>query len=167
LKTLRKLAIWVSLIAGGTVDECGAQALKTDELPADTLIVLQRGACEHRCAVYKVVIFADGSVIFDGRFYVRRPGLTKTTIRRESLRQLLDEAAALRFFDLKDRYGYGDTVGCDAIQSDAPSAIVSISSGGAAKTIIHHLGCVGADSERLKQLEEKIDNVVNTAIWIR
>jgi hypothetical protein len=167
LKTLLRIAACTSLITGGAVHAWGSQTLKTNELPADTLIVLQRGACEHRCAVYKVIIFADGSVIFDGRHYVRRPGLTKSNISLEALGQLLDEAAALRFFSLKERYGYGDGAGCDSSDTDARSAIVSISSGGASKTVLHYYGCVGAESERLKQYEEKIDSAVNTARWVK
>lgn len=167
LETLLGIVTCIFLVVGSDVHAWGSQTLKTNELPADTLIILQRGACEHRCAVYKVIIFADGSVIFDGRHYVRRPGLVKTTISLEALQQLLDEAAALRFFDLKERYVHGSATGCDSIQSDAPSAIVSISSGGIFKTILHYLGCAGAESERLKQFEEKIDSIVNTAKWVK
>ena len=145
----------------------GWQTVKTDELPPDTLIVLQRGACEHRCAVYNVIIFADGSVIFDGRHYVRQAGLVKSTITREALHQLLGEFTAAHFFDLKERYGYGTDEGCDSIKSDAPSAIVSITSGGKAKTVLHHHRCVAADSDLLKRLEDKIDQAVNTAKWIK
>ena len=168
LKSLLKIVACVTLLVGSVVQAWSSQTLKTNELAADTLIVLQRGACEHRCAVYKVIIFADGSVIFDGRHYVRRPGLVKASLSLESLRQLLDEAAVLRFFDLKDRYGGDiDATGCDSVQSDAPSAIVSISSGGRSKTILHHHGCVGAESQHLKQFEETIDKAVNTAKWVR
>ena len=167
LKTQLGAAVLASVLVSGAVAAQNMQAVKTNELPADTLIVLQRGACERRCAVYKVMIFADGSVLFDGRHYVRRPILAKASISLETVRQLLDEVVALRFFDLKARYGYDDATGCDSIKSDAPSAIVSISSGGASKTVMHYLGCVGADSERLKRFEEKIDEAVNTARWIK
>ena len=167
LKPLLGIAACTSLLICSAVQAWSAPALKTNELPADTLIVLQRGACEHRCAVYKVIIFADGSVIFEGRSYVRRSGLVRSNISLETLRRLLDEAAALRFFDLKERYGDGSAVGCDTIRSDAPTAVVSISSAGTSKTVVHYLGCVGAESERLRQFEEKIDKTVNAARWIK
>lgn len=141
-------------------------AVSTNELPADTLIVLQRGACERRCAVYNIVVFADGSVILDGRHFVRRPGLTKTTIHREIVRQLLDDAAALGFFELKPRYGY-DTADCDSIRSDSPAAVVTVSSGGMAKTIVHNQGCAGPASDRLRQFEDKIDKAVNSTRWMK
>jgi hypothetical protein len=167
MKTLLTVAACTFLVVGSVVHAPDSQTLNTNELTPDTLIVLQRGACEHRCAVYKAIIFADGSVIFDGRHYVRRPGLVRTSISLEALRQLLDEAVALRFFDLKERYGFGTATGCDSIQSDAPNAIISVSSGGTSKTVLHHLGCVGPESERLKHFEEKIDKAVNSAKWVK
>jgi hypothetical protein len=153
------LFVWSAVAGWG-------QTVKTDEQPADTLIVLERGACEHRCAVYNVIIFADGSAIFDGRHYVRRPGVVRTRISLEALGKLLDEAAALRFFDLKDRYAPGMN-GCDSMKSDAPSAVISISSGGKSKTVVHYHGCGGSESDRLIQFEASIDKAVNTVRWVK
>jgi hypothetical protein len=142
------------------------QTVKTDELPADTLIVLQRGACEHRCPVYKVAIFSDGSAIFDGRSYVRRAETVRTRLALDAIGKLLGEAKAAGFFDLADRY-LPDAAGCETPKSDAPTAILSISAGGKAKTIVHYRGCGGPDSARLTQLEDHIDLAVNSARWVK
>ena len=155
------------LLAGGASRVEGRQVLKTDELPADTLIALQRGACEHRCAVYKVIIFADGSVIFDGRSYVRRAAVIRANISLEAVRKVLNEAAAIRFFDLKRRYAPGEASGCDLVQSDAPTAIISVSSAGKSNTVVHYHGCAGADSNRLMQFEAEIDAAVNVSRWVK
>jgi hypothetical protein len=165
-------AIYRSLIAASCVSffACGvrAQLPKDDDLPADTLIVLQRGACEHRCAVYKVAIFADGTVIFDGQHYVRKTGLAQFSIGQAALKQLVGEAAQLGFYDLRNRYGYDDAGSeCASILSDAPSVVVSVSSGGKSKTILHHLRCAGAETERLQSFEEKIDKAANIQRWIK
>ena len=61
------------------------QVVKTNESSPDTLITLQRGACEQRCAVYRLVIFADGTVIYEGRHFVRRTGLIRSGISPEVL----------------------------------------------------------------------------------
>ena len=143
------------------------QQVKTNELPADTLVVLQRGACEHRCAVYRIVIFADGSAIFDGQHYVRRPGVFKTTVGLDALGKLLSDAAAARFFDLKDRYVPDSPAGCGSPKSDAPTAVLSIGTGGKFKSVVHYLGCAGKDSEKLMQLEERIDKAVNAVTWVK
>jgi hypothetical protein len=158
---------WALVLLGCFASAQAAPILRTNELPADTLIVLQRGACERRCAVYNIAIFADGSVIFDGRHYVRQAGLAKTTITREAVRQLLEEAMSLGFFQMKARYGFGDTADCEMLRSDAPTAVLSISSDGMAKTIVHNQGCVGPTSEGLKKFEERIDKAVNSTRWVK
>jgi hypothetical protein len=162
-----KIAASTFLFVCSSVAGWGWQTVKTNEQPADTLIVLERGACEHRCAVYNVIIFADGSAIFDGRHYIRQPGVVRTRISLEALGKLLDEAAALRFFDLKDRYAPGSGNGCDSVKSDAPTAVVSISSGGKTKTVVHYHGCGGSESDRLMQFEASIDRAVNTVRWVK
>jgi hypothetical protein len=143
------------------------QPATTDELPADTVLILQRGACEHRCPVYNLIIFADGSVIFDGRAYVRRPGLTRTTIGRDVVRRLLDTAQSIGFFTLKDRYLPGGPDGCVPAASDAPTAVVTVSSQGRSQTVVHHHGCSGEASKSLAQFEAGIDAAVNSSRWVR
>ncbi|MBI4904820.1 MAG: hypothetical protein HY820_14360 [Acidobacteria bacterium] len=144
-----------------------SQTVKTDELPADTLITLQRGACEKRCAVYNLVIFADGSVIYDGRYNVKRTGLIKSSITREALGALLKDVDAAGFYRLPDRLGYGSTAGCDSVLSDAPTAILSVATAGKSKTVLHDLRCKGKVPDQLKGLEERIDRAVNSVRWIK
>ncbi|WP_294534353.1 DUF6438 domain-containing protein [uncultured Rhodoblastus sp.] len=165
VRVVALLAMVVVVVLGATGDGWAEQIVRTNELPADTLIVLQRGACERRCAVYNLIVFADGSAIFDGRGYVRRPGLAKTKISLEALRELLDKAAELNFFELKSRYDQES--GCDSANSDAPRAIITLSTGGKSNTIQHHLGCAGAESERLKKFEERIDDAVGSVNWVK
>lgn len=145
---------------------CRAQTVKSDALPQDTILVMQRGACEMRCAVYNIVVFADGSAIFDARHYVRRPGLFKTTIPREDLKRLLDQASGLGFFDLKEPL-VRENKACEAARSDAPTAILSISSNGKSNTLVHDRACGSALSKRLIDFENSIDKVLNTAKWIK
>jgi Domain of unknown function (DUF6438) len=64
-------------------------AVKATETAPDTLITLQRGACEQPCAVYRIVIFADGTVVYEGRHFVRKSGLMKTGVSQEVLSHCL------------------------------------------------------------------------------
>ncbi len=140
-----------------------AQRVTTDQQPADTLVVLRRGACEHRCPVYNVVIFSDGSVVFDGRAYVRRPGLTKGTISMDSLRQLLTAADELRFFDLPSIVSGSAGDACSSLRSDGPQVVVAISRDSKSKTIRHDHRCVSETSDRLTKFEDSIDQAAGTA----
>ena len=132
----------------------------------DTLVVVRRGACEHRCPVYNLVIFSDGSFLFDGRAYVRRLGVTKGSIPLEALAELSEAATRLRFFDLPAAVGIatgGGDPACTSIRSDRPQVVVSISTGGQSHTVRHDQRCVSETSERLTQFEDRIDQVVGTA----
>jgi hypothetical protein len=69
-----------------------AQVSSADELPDDSVITLQHHTCERHCAVYKVVLFGDGTVIYYGQYYVRRKGLVLGSVDREVFRKLIDSA---------------------------------------------------------------------------
>lgn len=143
------------------------QDVGSQQIAPDTLIVLQRGACEQRCAVYRIVIFADGTVIYEGRHFVRKPGLIKSGISPEKLARLLADLEAGGFFGLDENYGYGNKAHCDAINSDGPAAVLSVSTRGRSKTVLHNHGCVGAVASRVTELEDKVDRAVGTAKWIK
>jgi hypothetical protein len=138
-----------------------------DPIPPDTVITLQRGACERRCAVYKVIIFADGTVIFDGQHYVRKAGLVKSRIEPEKIRKLIEDFKAVNYFNLREQYGIKGDVDCNPGPSDAPIATTSIATGGRSKTITHHHRCAGAVSEQLTALEDEIDKIANTGRLIK
>jgi hypothetical protein len=163
---IKRILAGVGLVLFSVTQTWGL-TVKSNEPPADTLIVLQRGACEHRCAVYAVIIFADGSAIIDRQHYVRRRTLTKTTIGLDSLDELLKEAGAIHFFSMRDRYVSDPPNGCEVAQSDAPTTILSVSSGGQSKTVIHNRGCIGHDSEELTHFEDRIDKAVDAPGWTK
>ena len=144
-----------------------SQVVETDQSAPDTLIVLQRGACEQRCAVYRIVVFSDGTVLYDGRYFVRKAGLVKSGISPQALAKLVADLEAGGFFQLKENYGYSNKDHCDSFDSDGPSAILSVSHLGRSKTVLHNHGCVGVIPHRLTELEDKIDRAVGSVRWIK
>ena len=140
-------------------------AISQDTIPADTVISLQRGNCEGGCPVYRVLIFADGDVIWQGRARVNRLGLIQSRIERDQVRALLQTFNAIDYFRLENIYGYRGA-GCVSSTADLPLVITSLSSGGRSRTITHHDGCVGDVSKTLSDIENSIDGAVNTTRWI-
>ncbi len=136
-------------------------------IPPDTLVVLQRGACEQRCAVYRLAIFADGTVIYEGRYFVRTPGLKRSLVAPATLAALMRDLVAGGFFELAGDYGYASRSSCESFSPGEPSAILSVSTGGRSKTVLHNHGCAGKVSARLTELEDKVDRAVGVARWIR
>lgn len=163
---LPRTSCLVSLIAVGALLACHVWAQTPTPAP-DTLITLQRGACEKRCAVYRLVIFADGTVIYEGRYNVRRTGLIKSGIAPEALIKLVKDLDAAGFQDLETNYGYGNRDQCVSWASDGPAAIVSLASGGRSKTVLHHHRCISPTSQRLTEMEDLIDQAAGVAKWVR
>jgi hypothetical protein len=155
-------------IVVGLLATAGHAAAQPTDAPADTVIALERGACERRCAVYSVTIRGDGSVTYEGRHYVRTTGTKRSRISPAAVAELAAAFEAEGYYRLADQYGMaGSTEGCTELRSDAPIAKTSIVSGGRTKTVAHHHRCVGTFSEPLKRLETAIDRAANTAQWIK
>jgi uncharacterized protein DUF6438 len=135
-------------------------------IPDDTVITLQRGNCEvMECPIYRVMIFADGDVIWQGRGRVARLGVVLSRIERDRIRALLQDFASIDYLHLDNIYGFNGS-GCRSMEPYTPTVITSLSMGGLSKILSHHEGCVGEVSEKLKALENSIDKAADTARWI-
>ena len=125
----------------------------------ELLIRLERTACFGKCPVYSLMIKGDGTVIYSGVDFVQTRGIQETTISIDAINQLVAEFEKADYFSLKDSYtAFG--------VSDMPSANTSISMGGKTKAINHYLGDRSAP-EQLTELENRIDEIVNSAQWIK
>jgi hypothetical protein len=134
-------------------------------IPDDLVMSMQRGNCEGGCPVYRILIFANGDVIWQGRARVARLGVVLSTIERDQIRTLLEGFDSVDYFKLENIYGFRGS-GCTSQKPDTPMVITSLSMGGLAKTLSHHDGCVGEVSEKLTALEDSIDKAVNAERWI-
>lgn len=122
-----------------------------------TIITLQRTACFGFCPMYKVTIYGDGKVVYEGERFVKETGTRTTKISRAAVQQLVKEFKQANYFTLSDNYTGGHT--------DAPSAITSLTLGKQQKLVHHYMASPDAP-ETLKALEDRIDQVVNSQQWI-
>jgi hypothetical protein len=143
-----------------------ATAAGQPPIPDDTLISLQRGNCEGGCPVYRVVIFANGDVIWQGRGRVAKPGVVLSRIERDRIRALIHDFESIDYFHLENIYGYRGS-GCRSSAPDMPMVITSLSMDGLSKTLSHHDGCAGEVSEKLTALENSIDEAASVDRWIK
>ena len=122
-------------------------------------IKLERTACFGACPVYSLTIRGNGSVLYEGKDFVRTKGTREATISADAVNQLLLAFEQADFYALDDSYTrFG--------KSDMPSAYTSISIGTRTKSVRHYLGDNSAP-DKLTELENKIDVVVNSAQWIK
>ena len=135
----------------------------SQDIPQDLMITLERTSCFGICPVYKLTITADGAVVFEGRRHVKQEGTTiRSAISQERLKQLMTEFDRVRFFSLETSY-WKDLRRCG---KDSPSAFTSIRINGKSKRIKHYLICSELKYKEITELENKIDEIVNTAQWL-
>ena len=122
-----------------------------------SVVTLERTACFGFCPMYKLTIYGDGRVVYEGNRFVKITGTKTTRISPMKARQLMLEFQRIQYFNLQDRYEGGPT--------DAPSAITSFQMGPKFKTVYHYLASPDAP-QKLTDLEAKIDATVNVQQWI-
>ena len=61
-----------------------------------TIIKLQRGPCFGPCPIYKVTIYDNGTVIYNGEEFVKTKGKHKINISKEKIRELMKQGYSLR-----------------------------------------------------------------------
>ena len=138
----------------------------TLSLAAVPVITLERTTCFGSCPAYKLTIFDDGKVLFEGKEFVKQRGKAEGQITKDELERLVREFNKINYMKLEDEYGIGDR--CPDLWTDYPSAITSFSTNGTTKTINHYLGCRGLTIlDQLTTLENKIDEVANTKRWVK
>ena len=132
---------------------------------APILISLERRPCYGTCPVYTVRVDDTGLVAYEGMKFVARLGTVTDTASRDSVRVLAAALANAGFFDLADRYLFGEPT-CLRYAADAPIVITTITTGGRTKRVEHDHGCSGVPPQ-LTELENRIDDAIVTRRWTR
>ena len=123
--------------------------------------------CFGTCPNYKLTIFSDGLVSYEGIEYVKTVGKASGRITRAKLNALVAEFNNIDYFNLADSYIPGDKT-CPESWTDMPSANTSLTWHGRSKAINHYYGCRGLNVlDQLMELEKKIDEAVNVTKWTK
>jgi uncharacterized protein DUF6438/ankyrin repeat protein len=138
-------------------------AAQTFDVPADTVIRLQRTSCYGPCPIYTVSIDARGNVTYDGEKFVRATGRQTGRIAPEQVAAILAIAARADFFRLQD--SYRDIQNADGTVfsvTDLPTTIVTITANGRTKRVEDYIGA----PEMLGILEKRIDATAGITRWV-
>ena len=122
---------------------------------AEVAITLERGACFGSCPVYRVTIYTDGTVTFEGELFVQTEGTHTTTIEPAVVQQLLASFEEAGYFDWEDEY-------TEMNEGDLPTIITSVTRDGETKRITRYTGDSNAPLE-LPYLETWIDMAAYTS----
>jgi hypothetical protein len=78
---------------------------QTSSVPSDFSITLERTGCLGSCPGYDVTILADGSVHYDGKFYVHVRGARSKTIPVSNVEKLVQTLQDENFFAWEEKTG--------------------------------------------------------------
>src|SRR6185437_736293 len=122
-------------------------------------IKLERTACFGTCPAYSVEVSGDGTVRYQGNYFVAVTGKHTGSIRVEAVRSLYDAFVRANFFWTLDEYRANIT--------DLPDTRISISFDGRTKGVIDYAGqSVGMPNE-IYDLEKAIDTAAETKKWVK
>lgn len=135
------------------------------------IIAMERSACQTECPEYRVEIYADGHVAFDGKAFVKHRGKATGRTGIRAVEALLNQAVEFGFFETKSVYASKRVVRFNQgewyVDQDASTHCYSTTTEIAVGPLSHRVEhCEGAPPW-LKDIEEKIDKVAGTVKWIR
>ena len=122
-------------------------------------ILLERSICYGTCPAYRVEIDGDGSVVFEGGSNVAVQGRQTDHVGGDAVHDLYARFRQADFFWLLDSYS--------APITDLPTYRVTIFYDGHSKTVADYAGAVIGMPMAVVDLERRIDDVANTARWIK
>jgi hypothetical protein len=149
---------WIAPTAALPVAVATPTAVPADILK-DVQIMLARTPCFGFCPVYTLTIHGDGTVNYTGTGYVATRGAQTGHITPAQVQELL------AFFE-KAGYTALNAEYTNMSITDLPYVQTSLTLGGQTHTVNHYLGDHSAPV-KLQLLEDKIDQVVNSAQWIK
>ena len=149
----------LAILLGATSVLLVPTLLRQTKIPKESefVISLERTACFGHCPIYKVTLDSDGKVTYYGEMFVAVEGIQYSTLEQEDLQSLVREFERIDFFSLEDQY-------TDMGATDLPSAITTLIVDGKMKQVNHYHGDPNAP-KKLAALEDKIDELINTAQW--
>jgi hypothetical protein len=132
--------------------------------------VFAQTACFGTCPSFQVIVFSDGTVIFDGESNVDAVGVYKLPENKELFTNLIKLADQYSFSEFKDSYGWSESEEertCKELWTDSPSTIIKLQYANNHKTVHHYHGCHGFEREQdLKQLEKEIRELLGVNFYI-
>lgn len=153
----------VGLVCLLAVSFAAVHARQQPDVPADTIISLQRTSCFGPCPVYTVTIDARGTVRYEGEKFVRVVGRQTARIEKSLVAKLLAHAERIHFFDMRNSYRVIENPdGSATMVTDLPTKIVTVTTNRRSKRVEDYFGAPDA----LEEFEKAIDEAAGTNRWV-
>lgn len=138
----------------------GAATPKVGAAPSSS-VMFERGSCRGGCAPYRVTLRDDGRITF-----IRLDGAAaqQDSIAPAAVATLVNAMRDGGFTTLDSTLVQG-TRGCGAYAADAPTAVLTLTTGTSSHTVRHDYGCSSLPAS-LRQWGAAVDSIANTARWL-
>ncbi len=137
-----------------------AEVVPAEEYPTDPAIErnffasIERSPCFGKCPTYKMTLYSDGFVEFEGIRDVAMIGTYTTTISDKKLKNFEIQARAIGFMEMEDKY--------DGAISDVPSATIVMFLDNTRKQVYRRFEY----PKRILILEQCFDDLMTSERWI-
>jgi hypothetical protein len=135
-----------------------APACAATRADSAVLATLERTQCLGHCPVYKVTVYSDGRVEWNGVVCVKVEGQKSAMLTAAELHSLREAFAAASYFKLDDSY--------TCLMTDAPLVVTSFRDGRRTKTIVHNKECPSMRMDALTELESTFERIVKSERWL-
>jgi Domain of unknown function (DUF6438) len=119
----------------------------------DFSIRLVRGACLGSCPEYAVTIFGNGSVRYEGHWYVRAKGIHEHTIPVSSVQKLIRKIRDEDFFNWTEN---------ENVCVDSPTVDITAAFKGERKHVLEGCSAPG----KILRLANEIDRISGSRRWV-
>jgi len=159
MRLARALAL-VAAACGGTPPPAPiSNTQHAGPAPHEPIATIERTPCFGWCPVYKVAIYRDGAVEYDGGNFVKTTGHATGTLGPEQIAALDELFRSHHYLELRDAYQ-------EHRVTDMPSVHTSYTpQGQTPKRVKHYLGDDSAPHD-LTEVEDGIDRIVHIEQWI-
>jgi hypothetical protein len=117
------------------------------------LVAMERGPCFGACPVYRVEVFTDGRVRFEGKRFVKATEVVEAKLSAAQVKAIADRLAAIDF-------KWADYTHAD--MTDMPFIELTHET----RSLKHYQGDRSAP-EGLTKLEDELDVLIGTSKWIK
>jgi Domain of unknown function (DUF6438) len=118
------------------------------------VVILQRTPCFGQCPAFKIQLFDDGKVVYEGRAYCKRMGTHKATASPELIKAIQQKASDIKYLTFSEKYPKGESM-----ITDIPTTISYIKVGSESKMIYNNYDAPTELIEFERWLEQQFEGL--------
>ncbi len=175
LKSMVVAILFLNFLFAQKPSENNIGAKNPENLAMSPVITMERTLCYGRCPAYRIEVYSDGLVIYQGKGFVKTTGEVRDTLSAGQLARLNQCFENADYFTLKSRYENQHS--CAIRATDHPSVRISFRDSLNYAEFDHYLGCYQSNSDhthfvrspadrQLIALEDSVDSIIGTGRWI-